>query len=66
MNQICNLLGSLRLLGRQGLESLVGGRTMEDLFEGTRGKEIVRRIVVEVRGKVEGGIGEVDLGEDSF
>ena len=66
MNRNCILLGSLCLLGRQSLESLAGGRTMESLKEGIGGKEIARKIVVEVRGEVEGGIGEVDVGEVSF
>ena len=39
---------------------------MKSLLEGIRGKRIARRIVVEVRGEVEGGKGEVDLAEDSF
>ena len=66
MNQSCNLLRSLRLLGRRSLESLTGGRIIEGLFEGTGGKKITRGIVVKVTGEVEGGIGDVDVGEDSF
>ena len=66
MNRSCILLGSLRLLGRRSLKSLAGGRTIEGLLERTVGKGIAREIVVEVRGKVEGGIGEVDVREDSF
>ena len=54
MNQSCNLLGSLCLLSRQSLESLVGGRTMEGLVAGTGGKGTAR------------GIGVVKIGEDSF
>ena len=39
---------------------------MEGLKGGTRGKRIVREIVVVVRGEVEDGTGEVDVGEDSL
>ena len=60
------MLGSLRLLGRRSLESLVGGRIIESLIEGTGGKGIARGIVVVMRGEVEGGKGEVDVEEDSF
>ena len=31
LNHSCNLLGSLRLLGRRGLERITGERTMEGL-----------------------------------
>ena len=54
MNRSCNLLGSLRLLGRRGLERIAGERTMKVLEGGTEGKGIARGIVV-----TEGG-------EDSF
>ena len=66
MNQSCILLGALRLLSRQSLERLTSGRTMEGLKGGTGGKKIAREIVVMVRGEVEDGIGEVNVGEDSF
>ena len=39
---------------------------MEGLKGGTGGKKITRRIVVVVRGEVEDGTGEVNIGEDSF
>ena len=66
MNQSYNLLGSLHLLGRRSLEILVGGRIIAGLKERTRSKGIVRKIIVAVRGEVEGGTGEVDVGEVSF
>ena len=48
------LLGSLRFLGKRGLEIRAGERTMEGLKGGTGGKEIARKI------------GVVDTGEESF
>ena len=66
MNRSYILLGSLRLLSRWSLESVASKRTIEGLKGGTRGKEIARGIVVVVRGEVEDGTGEVDVGEDSF
>ena len=39
LNQNCNLLGFLRLLGRWSLESLAGGRIREGLLEGIGGKK---------------------------
>ena len=45
-NRSCILLGSLRLLGRRGLEGMAGGRTMEGLEGGTGGKGTTRGIVV--------------------
>ena len=65
MNRSCILLGSMRLLSRRSLENLAGERTMEGLKGEIGGKGIARGIVVEVR-EVEGGKGEVDVGEDSF
>ena len=59
MNHSLILLGSLCPLGRRGLESIEGERTMEGLKGGTGGKGIARGI-----GVVE--IGEVEIGEDSF
>ena len=59
MNRSCILLGSLRLLGRRGLERIVGERTMEGLKGGIGGKGIARGMGVVV-------IGEVEIGEDSF
>ena len=53
-NRSCILLGSLRLLGRQGLEGMAEGRTIEGLEGGTRGKGIAREI------------GVVKIGEDNF
>ena len=41
-------------------------RIMSNLGEGTGGKKITRRKKVEVRGEVEDGTGEVNVGEDSF
>ena len=48
------LLGSLRLLGRRGLEGIARGRTIEGLEGGTGGKGTAR------------GIGIVEIGEDIF
>ena len=41
-NRSCILLGSLRLLGRRGLEKMAGGRTIEGLEGGTGGKGTAR------------------------
>ena len=53
-NHSCILLGSLRLLGRRGLEGMAEGRIIEGLEGGTGGKGTARRI------------GVVEIGEDSF
>ena len=55
MNHSCNLLGSLCLLRRQGLESIAGERIMKGLKGRIEGKGIARGIEI-----------EVEIGEDSF
>ena len=45
-NRSCILLGSLRLLGRRGLERIAGERTMEGLEGGIGGKGIARGIEI--------------------
>ena len=56
MNHSCILLGSLRLLGRRGLEIIAGEKTIKGLEGRTEGKGIARGIGVVV-------IGEVEIGE---
>ena len=46
MNHSCILLGSLRLLSRRGLESVVRERTMKGLEGGIGGKKIAREMVI--------------------